>query len=115
MSLVIARTADGWWRVQGDTAVGLPVPAVSTAQLLADVPALSDAEGPRVPVSQLELLSPVTAPCRVVAQMVNYRSHARDSGIDPNTVAPTFFRKESASITGPGVYQGPCAGRSRTR
>src|SRR5271167_1571628 len=49
----------------------------------------------------LDLLSPVTAPARVVAQAVNYRSHATDSGYDPATVPPAFFRKASHSITGP--------------
>src|SRR4029453_456556 len=40
-------------------------------------------------------------PARVVAQMVNYRSHAVDSGMDPDRVPPAFFRKTSHSITGP--------------
>jgi 2-keto-4-pentenoate hydratase/2-oxohepta-3-ene-1,7-dioic acid hydratase in catechol pathway len=43
----------------------------------------------------------VTAPARIVAQMVNYRSHARDSGMDPDTVPPAFFRKASHSLTSP--------------
>jgi 2-keto-4-pentenoate hydratase/2-oxohepta-3-ene-1,7-dioic acid hydratase in catechol pathway len=53
-----------------------------------------------VPVDGLSLLSPVTTPCRVVAQAVNYRSHARQSGVgeDPPAV---FFRKSSGSISGP--------------
>ena len=54
-----------------------------------------------MPVESLDLLSPVTAPARVVAQMVNYRSHAVDSGLNPDTVPPAFFRKSSHSITGP--------------
>jgi len=33
---------------------------------------------------------------------VNYRSHAADSGFDPDDVPPAFFRKASHSITGPG-------------
>ena len=33
--------------------------------------------------------------------MVNYRSHAQDSGFDPARVLPTFFRKSSASVCGP--------------
>jgi 2-keto-4-pentenoate hydratase/2-oxohepta-3-ene-1,7-dioic acid hydratase in catechol pathway len=49
----------------------------------------------------VDLLSPVTAPARVVAQAVNYRSHATDSGFDPDAVPPAFFRKASHSITGP--------------
>ena len=52
-------------------------------------------------VEDLELLSPVTSQARVVAQMVNYRSHARDSGFNPDSVPPTFFLKSSDSIAGP--------------
>ena len=37
----------------------------------------------------------------MVAQAVNYRSHATDSGFDPDAVPPAFFRKASHSITGP--------------
>jgi 2-keto-4-pentenoate hydratase/2-oxohepta-3-ene-1,7-dioic acid hydratase in catechol pathway len=53
-----------------------------------------------VPMDGLSLLSPVTTPCRVVAQAVNYRSHARQSGLggEPPVV---FFRKSSGSISGP--------------
>ena len=53
-----------------------------------------------MPVDGLSLLSPLTTPCRVVAQAVNYRSHARESGFgdDPPAV---FFRKSSGSISGP--------------
>ena len=54
-----------------------------------------------MPAESLDLLSPVTAPARVVAQAVNYRSHAIDSGLDPDTVPAAFFRKASHSLTGP--------------
>ncbi|MFD0443220.1 fumarylacetoacetate hydrolase family protein [Streptomyces indonesiensis] len=37
----------------------------------------------------------------MVAQMVNYRSHAHDSGFDPDAVPPAFFRKASGSVCGP--------------
>jgi len=37
----------------------------------------------------------------VVAQAVNYRSHAQDSGLDPDKIPPIFFRKASHSLTGP--------------
>jgi 2-keto-4-pentenoate hydratase/2-oxohepta-3-ene-1,7-dioic acid hydratase in catechol pathway len=53
-----------------------------------------------VPVDGLSLLSPVTTPCRVVAQAVNYRSHARQSGFGDDPLA-VFFRKSSGSISGP--------------
>ena len=54
-----------------------------------------------MPARSLDLLSPVTAPARVVAQAVNYRSHAVESGFDPDQIPPVFFRKSSHSLTGP--------------
>jgi len=106
MSARLARTADGWWAVTPAGLVRLDLPAATTAGLLADRAALSAAieaagSGDAVPAASLDLLSPVTAPARVVAQAVNYRSHATDSGFDPDTVPPAFFRKASHSITGP--------------
>jgi 2-keto-4-pentenoate hydratase/2-oxohepta-3-ene-1,7-dioic acid hydratase in catechol pathway len=112
VSVNVARTADGWWVDTTHGLVRLGVPAGTTAQLLADrvildaaiIDACSRADdrpGQAVAAASLDLLSPVTGPTRVVAQMVNYRSHAADSGIDPDTVPPTFFRKASHSITGP--------------
>jgi 2-keto-4-pentenoate hydratase/2-oxohepta-3-ene-1,7-dioic acid hydratase in catechol pathway len=108
MSARIARTADGWWAVTPAGLVRLDLPAATTAGLLADRAALTAAieaayarQQDAVPAESLDLLSPVTAPARVVAQAVNYRSHATDSGFDPDTVPPAFFRKASHSITGP--------------
>jgi 2-keto-4-pentenoate hydratase/2-oxohepta-3-ene-1,7-dioic acid hydratase in catechol pathway len=106
MSARLARTADGWWLVTEAGLVRLGLPAATTAGLLADRAALAAAieaagSGDAVPAASLDLLSPVTAPARVVAQAVNYRSHATDSGFDPDTVPPAFFRKASHSITGP--------------
>ena len=112
MSARLARTADGWWAVTPAGLVRLGLTAATTAGLLADRAALAAAidaaqatavAAPRdvVPADSVDLLSPVTAPARVVAQAVNYRSHAIDSGFDPETVPPAFFRKASHSITGP--------------
>ena len=111
MSANLARTADGWWVVTPAGLVRLGLPAATTAGLLADRAALDEAvqaaqaaaAAPEdaVPAESVELLSPVTAPARVVAQAVNYRSHALDSGMDPGTVPPAFFRKASHSLTGP--------------
>ena len=52
-------------------------------------------------VDSLGLVSPVTAPCCVVAQMTNYVSHVKGAGMDPKTIPLTFFRKASSSISGP--------------
>ena len=112
MSINLARTAEAWWAVTPAGLVRLDLPAATTAGLLAGRAALAAAietaqataaTAPRdaVPAESLDLLSPVTAPTRVVAQAVNYRSHATDSGFDPDTVPPAFFRKASHSITGP--------------
>jgi 2-keto-4-pentenoate hydratase/2-oxohepta-3-ene-1,7-dioic acid hydratase in catechol pathway len=109
MSANLARTADGWWAVTPAGLVRLGLPATTTAGLLADRAALTAAieaahaagANDTVPAGSLDLLSPVTAPARVVAQAVNYRSHATDSGFDPDRVPPAFFRKASHSITGP--------------
>jgi 2-keto-4-pentenoate hydratase/2-oxohepta-3-ene-1,7-dioic acid hydratase in catechol pathway len=54
-----------------------------------------------MPVDSLQLLSPITAPCRVVAQMTNYASHVKDAGRDPANTPLAFFRKASGSISGP--------------
>lgn len=101
MSVNIIRTADGWWRLDGDQAFVIDTDAQSTGALLADRTAIDAASGAGTNVDELQLVSPITAPCRVVAQLLNYRSHAIDAGSDPNTLQPTFFRKSSASISGP--------------
>ena len=101
MSTCILRTRDAWWAETPRGAVKINTTAATTAALLADRDAIAAAGRPAVPVGDLDLLSPVTAPCRVVAQAVNFRSHATDSGIDPDTVPAAFFRKTSGSISGP--------------
>ncbi|MFD7812779.1 fumarylacetoacetate hydrolase family protein [Streptomyces sp. NPDC059785] len=105
MSTNVARTDDGWWIEHDGRLTRISTTATTTAELLADRPAVDravaapDPDGPEP--DDVTLLSPVTVPARVVAQMVNYRSHARDSGIDPDTVPPAFFRKASGSVCGP--------------
>ena len=101
MSTSILRTRDAWWVETPRGAVKINTTAATTAALLADRDAIITADGPAVPSTDLDLLSPVTAPCRVVAQAVNFRSHAIDSGMNPDKVAPVFFRKTSGSISGP--------------
>lgn len=99
MSTNVLRATDGWWVVRDERAVRVETKAVTTAELLAgrDAAARTDSG---TPVAGLVALPPVTTPCRVIAQMVNYRSHARDSGFSGD-IPPTFFRKASGSVTGP--------------
>ncbi|KAA0924629.1 MULTISPECIES: fumarylacetoacetate hydrolase family protein [unclassified Rhodococcus (in: high G+C Gram-positive bacteria)] len=101
MSVNVVRTVDGWWRLDGDRAIRIDTEAETTRELLADRGAITGASGSGKSVDELELVSPITTPCRVVAQLLNYRSHAIDAGSDPNTLQPTFFRKSSASVSGP--------------
>ncbi|MFD0317291.1 fumarylacetoacetate hydrolase family protein [Streptomyces flavalbus] len=104
MSINVLRTAEGWWVARADQhAVQVDTKALTTADLLADRAPLTEAAAstaPGTPLTDLAPLSPVTTPCRVVAQMVNYRSHARDSGFTGD-IPPTFFRKASGSVSGP--------------
>jgi 2-keto-4-pentenoate hydratase/2-oxohepta-3-ene-1,7-dioic acid hydratase in catechol pathway len=103
MSISVLRTADAWWAATPAGAVRIATSARTTAELLADRTAIGAAARgtDTVDVAELDLLSPVTRPCRVVAQMTNFASHVRDAGMDPKTVPLTFFRKSSASISGP--------------
>lgn len=106
MSTDVLRTVDGWWVRRGSSATPIRTDATTTAELLADRAAIdaAAAAGDRAhdrEIADLALLSPVTTPCRVVAQMVNYRSHAKESGFDPGKISPTFFRKASGSVVGP--------------
>ncbi|MFC8847991.1 MULTISPECIES: fumarylacetoacetate hydrolase family protein [unclassified Micromonospora] len=103
MSTSVLRTADAWWVLTPTGAARVPTSATTTGGLLADRPAIlaAAASGDTVAVEDLELVSPVTAPCRVVAQMTNFVSHVEDTNGNPATVPLTFFRKTSGSITGP--------------
>jgi 2-keto-4-pentenoate hydratase/2-oxohepta-3-ene-1,7-dioic acid hydratase in catechol pathway len=104
LSIAVVRTTQGWYVQRGGQAVPVHAELPTTAALVADglgaVRAAASARAGGVPVDGLSLRSPVTTPCRVVAQAVNYRSHARESGFgdDPPAV---FFRKSSGSISGP--------------
>ncbi|MDT5150760.1 MAG: hypothetical protein QOI01_2493 [Mycobacterium sp.] len=102
MTISILRTADDWWVQTPTGAARITTAAATTRQLLADRTVI-DAAGSAdtAPVASLHLLSPVTAPCRVVAQMTNYASHVEDAGRDPKTTPLAFFRKASGSISGP--------------
>jgi 2-keto-4-pentenoate hydratase/2-oxohepta-3-ene-1,7-dioic acid hydratase in catechol pathway len=103
MTVTVLRTVDAWWVQTPTGAAKITSSAATTAELLAGRAAIDAAvqSNDPVPVDSLELVSPVTRPCRVVAQMTNYASHVKDAGMDPKTIPLTFFRKSSASITGP--------------
>jgi 2-keto-4-pentenoate hydratase/2-oxohepta-3-ene-1,7-dioic acid hydratase in catechol pathway len=102
MTVSILRTADAWWVQTPSGAARVNTDAATTAELLADRAAIDAAKSTdTVPVDSLALLSPITTPCRVVAQATNYASHVQDVGRDPAKTPLTFFRKASGSVTGP--------------
>jgi 2-keto-4-pentenoate hydratase/2-oxohepta-3-ene-1,7-dioic acid hydratase in catechol pathway len=102
MTVSVLRTADSWWVKTPDGAARIDTAAKKTGELLADRAAIDAAAGGEtVPLDSLQLVSPVTRPCRVVAQMTNFESHVKDAGMDPASIPLTFFRKASASINGP--------------
>jgi len=103
MTVSVLRTADAWWVATPAGAAKIATAAKTTAELLADRPAVEAAtrNTDTVAVAGLDLLSPVTTPCRVVAQMTNFASHVKDAGMNPASIPLTFFRKSSASISGP--------------
>jgi 2-keto-4-pentenoate hydratase/2-oxohepta-3-ene-1,7-dioic acid hydratase in catechol pathway len=106
MTVSVLRTADAWWVETPAGAVRIVTTATTTAALLADrasieVALKAGANADAVAVDSLHLVSPVTRPCRVVAQMTNYESHVKDAGMDPASIPLTFFRKASGSINGP--------------
>jgi 2-keto-4-pentenoate hydratase/2-oxohepta-3-ene-1,7-dioic acid hydratase in catechol pathway len=103
MTISILRTADKWWVQTATGAARIGTDAATTQELLSDRAAIDAAahSTDTVPVDSLELLSPITTPCRVVAQATNYASHVKDVGRDPAKTPLTFFRKTSGSVTGP--------------
>lgn len=104
MSIPVIRTGDGRWWVEKSATTGTPIEtaATTTGALLADRAAIEAAvTGEPILLPDAPLRSPVTAPCRVVAQMTNFVSHIKDSGFDPARVPLTFFRKTSHSISPP--------------
>ncbi|MBV8789396.1 MAG: fumarylacetoacetate hydrolase family protein [Mycobacterium sp.] len=103
MTVSVLRTADAWWLKNADGAAKIDTAATTTAALLGERAAIDAAANSTdtVALESLALVSPVTRPCRVIAQMTNFESHVKDAGMDPATIPLTFFRKASASITGP--------------
>jgi 2-keto-4-pentenoate hydratase/2-oxohepta-3-ene-1,7-dioic acid hydratase in catechol pathway len=103
MTMTILRTPDAWWVRTQSGAARIDTDAVTTGELLAAPEAIDAARASKETVdpASLALVAPVTAPCRVVAQMTNFASHVEDAGLEPESIPLTFFRKTSGSISGP--------------
>ncbi|BDA78236.1 fumarylacetoacetate hydrolase [Leptospira kobayashii] len=51
---------------------------------------------------ELQILSPITAPCQIICQGANYRQHLIESGLDPDDKTYNlFFTKSDASLSSP--------------
>ncbi|WP_433623600.1 fumarylacetoacetate hydrolase family protein [Nocardia sp. CA-120079] len=94
-----------WGVVAGESVRPLSDNYASTADLIEHGTDDWRAARSRPPVHQLDrvdVVSPVTTPCRVICQGANYRQHAIESGMDPDArTFNLFFDKTDASITGP--------------
>lgn len=94
-----------WGVVTGDAVSPLTGQYPGTADLIARGESdwrAAVAKPGQVALTNVELLSPVTTPCRVMCQGANYRQHAIESGMDPdNRAFNLFFDKTDAAITGP--------------
>jgi 2-keto-4-pentenoate hydratase/2-oxohepta-3-ene-1,7-dioic acid hydratase in catechol pathway len=104
MSVDLLRTRQCWYVVRGGEAFAVKGDFDSTAALIttglnAVRTAIERPVGP-TPEADLTVLSPVTTPCRVLAQAVNFRGHADQAGVR-HGAQPVFFRKSSASVSGP--------------
>ncbi len=66
-------------------------------------------QGEPIALNDIELLSPVTTPCRIFCQGANYRQHMIESGLDPDAkMFNMFFTKSDASVAPPvGTVQRP--------
>ena len=107
VNIVRAETGnDRFWgvAVPGGIAV-LPTRFPTTAALITGGESewrAASSRAPDVRMADITLLSPVTAPCRVICQGANYRQHMIESGMDPDAKKfNMFFEKSDASIAPP--------------
>ncbi len=107
MATNLVRFASGgaarWGVVSGGGISALSVDYPTTAALIEAGESDWRAAAKRSPgrsLDSVEILPPVTAPCRVFCQGANYRHHMIESGMDPDAKAfNMFFMKSDASIT----------------
>jgi 2-keto-4-pentenoate hydratase/2-oxohepta-3-ene-1,7-dioic acid hydratase in catechol pathway len=116
MAIKIARyaTQSGprWGVVQGNRIAPLSDDYLSTAALIehgADDWRSASRATAAAAFDPKQLLSAVTAPCRIFCQGANYRQHMIESGLDPDAKTfNMFFSKSDASLTAAnGVVRRP--------
>jgi 2-keto-4-pentenoate hydratase/2-oxohepta-3-ene-1,7-dioic acid hydratase in catechol pathway len=101
--------AESWGIARDGRIQTIPGSYGSTAELLTQGAARArelagrPAEGGVAP-GEVEILSPITTPCRVICLGANYRQHMIESGLDPDAKTfNMFFTKSSASVAPPST------------
>jgi len=64
------------------------------------------ASGPALPLADVEVLSPLLRPGKLLAAAANYQDHVTEAGGDPldkSRLSPRLFLKPPTSIVGPGA------------
>lgn len=102
----------GWALINQGIAYAIDCGAVSTNKFLTSYADLARAmlsnlsvyESARLRTENIEFLSPITAPCRILAQGSNYPSSRRETGMDPDDKSyNTLFHKSDASLAPPNT------------
>jgi 2-keto-4-pentenoate hydratase/2-oxohepta-3-ene-1,7-dioic acid hydratase in catechol pathway len=101
-----------WGVLRADQVIDVPGDFAVTGEFVGrtSVAELKALDGPRVPLSTVQLLSPVTRNQRFICQGANYRQHMIDSGIDPDaknfnmifTKAPSCIVSADSDVVRPG-------------
>ncbi|MBA5639138.1 fumarylacetoacetate hydrolase family protein [Duganella sp. LX20W] len=93
----------GWGVVHAGRIAPLSRDYASTADFVREGMAEAHALGPdaaQLPLAQVTLLSPVTDDRQFICQGINYASHVRESGMDPDKIGfNTIFTKAPSCLT----------------
>lgn len=97
-----------WGVVKGTAVYALSQAFMSLADFLRqgtpEAAALKPAQHPSeltFNLADIEVLSPVTKPTRLLCQGLNYAKHRVEAGASKHTHGPLFFRKDESAITDP--------------
>lgn len=64
------------------------------------------ADGPSLPLAEVEVVAPLLAPPKVLAAAANFQEHVREGGgaaLDKSKLVPRLFLKPATCIAGPGT------------
>tara|TARA_B100000965_G_scaffold405282_2_gene438698 strand:- start:957 stop:1916 length:960 start_codon:yes stop_codon:yes gene_type:complete len=95
-----------WGLLENQQVFPLDIDCTTTQALLEQgretIKAAASNRADPVALDTVTLLSPITAPAKVLCQGANYRQHMIDSGMNPDEKNfNMFFTKSTAAITGP--------------